>query len=67
MNELLAYRVRMRFASRITFRRWFPVWVGFLRRTARPTTTTPNPQGQVIGIYLRVLSRAWCVQRKPAA
>jgi hypothetical protein len=56
MNELMAYKVRMPFRSRITWRRWFPVWVGFTRATYR---------GQVNGAYVRLGAIGYFVHSKP--
>jgi len=47
--------VQMRFAGRHTFRRWFPVWFGLVRYTSLG----------VVGVYVRVLSRAAFVQWGP--
>jgi hypothetical protein len=50
------YTVRMPFATRRTWRRWRPVWIGFV--VCPPTS--------VVGLYLRILATAIVVEwRQP--
>lgn len=64
MTTIEVFTVRMPFAARLTFRRWFPVWLGLMKWTGYrgPRGTGPRTRRRIVGIYVRVLSRSVMVQ-----